>query len=186
MNEPNQWDLGKYLPLLRLRAQQLYRDPRLQSRLDWSDVVQEAFLKAQQALDQFEGKSEGELVKWLLTILKNTYRDRLDREFADMRDPARELAFERIANESSARLEAYLAASQSTPSEHVAKEEMLLRVATALDELPERERQVVFLRHLMGVTLGAIAEQTGWPQTTVSRLHARGLRKLRKRLSPVS
>jgi RNA polymerase sigma-70 factor, ECF subfamily len=186
MPEPVRWNLGDYLPLLRLRAQQLHLDPRLQRHLDWSDLVQETLLRGHERLAQFAGQSEGELVSWLLTILTNTYKDRLDREYAEMRDPAREQVFETVVNESSARLEAYLAANQSTPSEHVDKEQMLLRVAAALDELPEDERQVVILRHLMDVMIGDIAQQVGRPQTTVSRLLMRGMDKLRKRLRPSS
>jgi RNA polymerase sigma-70 factor (ECF subfamily) len=178
------WNLAEYEALLRLRAQQLHWDPRLRRRLDWADLVQEALLRAHERLPQFAGTTRPELVSWLLTILDNAYKDRVDREFAGKRDAAREQALNTAVSESSARLEAYLAAQDSTPSQKVEREETLLRMAAALDELTEEERQVVILRHLSGATMGEIAEQTGRPQTTVSRLLLRAMNRLREKLDP--
>src|SRR5262249_58921513 len=42
---------------------------RLQGKVDASDVVQEAFLKAHRNFAQFRGNTEGELVGWLRRIL---------------------------------------------------------------------------------------------------------------------
>jgi RNA polymerase sigma-70 factor (ECF subfamily) len=177
------WNLGDFIPLLRLRAQQLYWDPRVRKRYDWSDLVQDTLARAQERLPQFQGQTEGELIRWLLTIQANMFRDRLDFEKADMRSPNREQAIDAIVTESSARLEAYLADSQTTPSQHFEREQMLLRLAAALDQLPEPEREVVVLRYLTGATLAEVAECVGRPQTTVSRLLARGMDKLRQQLS---
>jgi RNA polymerase sigma-B factor len=54
-------------------------------------------------------------------------------------------------------------------------------VAPALQELPPRERRVLFLRFFEGLTQSEIAEQVGVSQMHVSRILAQTLRFLRER-----
>jgi RNA polymerase sigma-70 factor (ECF subfamily) len=55
-------------------------------------------------------------------------------------------------------------------------------VRAALDTLPEEQRQVVLLRHLMGLTPGEIANQMGRTESSVHGLHHRGRRALQREL----
>jgi RNA polymerase sigma-70 factor (ECF subfamily) len=55
-------------------------DRRLQSKVDASDVVQDAFLHATRAFPHFHGTAEGEIVRWLRQILSNRLVD-LVRQF---------------------------------------------------------------------------------------------------------
>jgi RNA polymerase sigma-B factor len=54
-------------------------------------------------------------------------------------------------------------------------------VAPALQELPPRERRVLYLRFFEGLTQSEIAEQVGVSQMHVSRILAQTLRFLRER-----
>jgi DNA-directed RNA polymerase specialized sigma24 family protein len=47
------WRLEKYRPLLWIQTRQLQQDLRLRVRLDWSDLVQEAYLKAHRDFADF-------------------------------------------------------------------------------------------------------------------------------------
>jgi RNA polymerase sigma-70 factor (ECF subfamily) len=55
-------------------------------------------------------------------------------------------------------------------------------VRAALAALPEEQRKVVILRHVMGYTPGEIAGQMGRTESSVHGLHHRGRRALRRQL----
>ena len=85
-------------------------------------------------------------------------------------------------NDSASRLENWLAAEQSSPSQHLQREERAVRLAEALAELPEAQREAVILRHWHGMSLADIAQQLQCTPAAVTGLLHRGLKNLRKHL----
>jgi len=57
-----------------------------------------------------------------------------------------------------------------------------LIVRAALDTLPDEQREVVILRHVVGLTPGQIADRMGRSESSVHGLHHRGRRALRQEL----
>src|SRR5262249_9943767 len=107
-------------------------DARLRGKLDASDVVQQTLLQAYRALSQFRGQTEAELASWLRQILARNLEHAV-RDFSrDKRDVGRERSLQAALDASSARLEAWLAAEQSSPSQRAAHNEQVLRLAEAL------------------------------------------------------
>jgi RNA polymerase sigma-70 factor (ECF subfamily) len=170
--------VDQFRDYLRLLAR-LHLHGDLKGQLDPSDVVQEALIKAHQKMDQFRGQNEAELAAWLRRILANTMIDSLRK---NKRQAARYRTLEGELEQSSARLEAWLAAQQSSPSEQVVHQEQLLHLASALAELPEDQRTAVELHYLREAPLAEIATAMQRTEPSVAGLLRRGLEKLRSLL----
>jgi RNA polymerase sigma-70 factor (ECF subfamily) len=175
------FDLEPFRAYLRLLAR-LHLDRRLQGKLDPSDVVQQTLLQAYQAREQFRGQTEAEQAAWLRQILANHLAN-VVRDFGrDRRDVGREQSLQVAVQASSARLEVWLAAEQSSPSQKASRHEQLLRLAEALESLPEDQREAVTLHHLQGWTLDELGRHLGRSPAAVAGLIKRGLKQLRKKL----
>ena len=158
----------------------LQMDACLQGVIDASDVVQQTLLKAHQCRDQFRGRTEGERAAWLRKILAGTMIDtvrKYSRE-ADRRGRAREL--ELALGESSCRLEALLAADQSSPSERFHHHAQLMRLSAVLAQLPADQRQAVELRHIQELPIAEISRHMGRSTAAVGGLLQRGMKMLRE------
>jgi RNA polymerase sigma-70 factor (ECF subfamily) len=173
--------LERYRPYLLLLAR-MRLDPRLRSKLDASGVVQQTLVEAYQALGQFRGAVEAEEAAWLRQILAHNLANAVRDLLRDKRDVRREQSLEAAIEESSRRLGGWLAAEQSSPSQHAARHEEGARLATALAELPEAQREALTLHHLEGRPLEEVAGLVGRSRDAVAGLIKRGLRQLRQRL----
>ena len=122
------------------------------------------------------------LAAWLRKILARTLADTVKHYHRDRRDVDLEQALEADLDRSSSGLAGWLAADQTSPSEAAARNEELLRLANALAELPEPQREVVILKHCRGQTLQEIADHLGRSVPSVASLLRRGLAALRQRL----
>jgi RNA polymerase sigma-70 factor (ECF subfamily) len=175
--EPQGFSPERYREYLHLLAR-LRLATGQRNQIDPSDVVQQALLKAHRGREQFRGHTEAERRAWLRRILANTIADACD-------DLPPKGTVQAALEESSARLEAWLAAEQSSPSERAAREEQLLRLAGALARLPEDERTALERRYLCQPPwpLSDIAADLGRPTAkAVAGLLARGLQRLRQLL----
>jgi RNA polymerase sigma-70 factor (ECF subfamily) len=180
----NGWQLERYRPLLRLQVLQVELDPRLRARFGASDLVHEALLRAHRDIGQFRGQTEAELVGWLRTILRRAVVDQIRHEKAQERDPWREeRRIHDALAESAAGLDAFVAARQPSPSEQVAGEEQRLRIARAVEQLPDDQRAAFLLRDLQGLPLKEVAARLGKTERSVAGLLQRGRRALRELLA---
>lgn len=174
-------NLDRFRAYLHLLAR-LQLDPRLRTKLDASDVVQQTLLQAHAARDQFRGSSPEELTAWLRQILARVLGHAV-RDFArGKRDVAQERSLDAALDASSARLETFLAADQSSPSERAGRNEQLLRLADALANLPEAQREAVVLHYWQDWSLADIAKHLNRTTSAVAGLLKRGLGALREQL----
>jgi RNA polymerase sigma-70 factor (ECF subfamily) len=176
---PNDRPLENYRDYLRLLAR-LQLSPRLRAKLDASDVVQQTLLQAHNSREQFRGQTEAEWLAWLRAILANTLTTAARRFGAEARDLDRERRLEAELEQSSSRLEAMLAADQTSPSEQAVRGEEVLNLTRAIAELPSDERTVVELRHLKGLGVSDVARALGKSRPAVVGLLFRALKRLRK------
>lgn len=122
-----------------------------------ADGVQQTFLKAWRAADQFQGD---DLAPWLYAIARRTSIDLLRHE----RRPT-------IGDHDA---EVEIAVEGADLDEIWQRHE----IRRALDELPEAEREVVRLSHLVGLTHPQIADELGIAVGTVKSRSARAHKRL--------
>jgi RNA polymerase sigma-70 factor, ECF subfamily len=172
--------LERFREYLRLLAR-LQMVPLLQGKFDPSDVVQQTLLEAYAKRDQFRG-GETERAAWLRQILAHNLADALRGFGQHKRDARRERSLDAAIQESSERLVAWLAAEQSSPSHGAQRHEEAVRLAEALAELSEDNREALVLHYCEGLPLAAVAGRMVRTPASVAGLLKRGLKRLRELL----
>jgi RNA polymerase sigma-70 factor (ECF subfamily) len=160
----------------------LQLDPQLARKLDPADLVQQTLLQAVDAFDRFRGRTEAELAAWLRQILARNLANATRDHRRAKRDVARECSLETALDQSSTRLEAFLAAEQSSPSQQVQRKEQAVRLAAALAELPEAQREALTLHYLQHWSLDEVGRELDRSPAAVAGLVKRGLKQLRFQL----
>jgi RNA polymerase sigma-70 factor (ECF subfamily) len=171
--------LERFRAYLHLLAR-LQLDPRLRGKVDLSGVVQQTLWEAHQAVAA--GGADDRLAPLLRRLLANNLADEVRKEYAAKRAADRDRSLEAALEQSSARLGAFLAADQSSPSARAERNEEVLRLAGALERLPEAQRQAVELHYLRGWSLAEVAGHLGRGKSAVAGLLHRGLGRLREQL----
>jgi RNA polymerase sigma-70 factor (ECF subfamily) len=179
----HEFPLELYRPLLSLHVRQLQLGRLYQARFDSSDIVQETLLRAVKALDQVHGQQEAERVRWLQTIVKNVLVDFVREQGAAKRNPRMEQTVGDAANDWDTPLAAYLTASEPGPSSLMMRQEELLRLATAVDQLPEAERDAVIAHYILELPLSEAARRLNRTEKGIAGLLYRGKRRLRELLT---
>jgi RNA polymerase sigma-70 factor (ECF subfamily) len=175
-------ELDRFRSYLRFLAD-IKLDRRLRGRIDPSDIVQETLLRAYHAKETFRGNDPAQRVAWLRQILMRTILHAIRDARCAKRDIAREQQLDGIMDQSSRRIEQWLAADESSPSQAVQQAEELLRVADAVYQLPEAERVAVVGYYWQRATLAEISAELGRSAAAVAGLVHRGLRRLRGQLA---
>lgn len=173
--------LEGYRSYLKLLAR-LQIDGRLRSKVDPSDVVQEAFVQVHRSFGEFRGTSEAELLGWLRRVLVARLIGAA-RRFLDAQ--ARDVRLERQLEEEldrSAQIAGALATDESTPSEKAVRHEQAVLVSNALEQLVDDEREVIVLHEFEGLSFSEVAWRTGHSLAVTQGLWIRGLANLRRQL----
>ncbi len=156
--------------------------PWVAAKLDASDLVQQSLLSAHAAQHQFRGQTPAEMAGWLRQILNRTLANALRSLGQAKRDVGAERSLDADLEASSCRLDAWLAADQTSPSEYALRSERAAQLATAVDTLPADQREVLLLRHCQGLSLDEIAQTLQRSHAAIAGLLRRGLQQLRERL----
>jgi RNA polymerase sigma-70 factor (ECF subfamily) len=159
-------------------------DRRLAARIDPSDVVQETLAEAVQQLADYLRQPPLPFYPWLRQLawkrLVALYRRHI---LAGKRSVCREeQAALPLPVESALDLAGRLLARGSSPSARLRRAELRDRVQAALAQLPERDREVLLLRHLEQLSTEEIAAVLGITEGAVYTRHLRALEHLRSLL----
>jgi RNA polymerase sigma-70 factor (ECF subfamily) len=170
--------LERFRAYLQLLAR-LHLNPRLKGKVDLSGVVQQTLWEDHRALGPSPPPDDAPLAALLRRLLAHNLADEVRKCYAGKRDVERERSLDAALQASSARLEAFLAAEQSSQEPRAGRNEEWLRLAAALERLPQGQRQAVELHYLRGWRLEEIASHLGRGKSAVAGLLHRGLDKLR-------
>lgn len=166
--------LERFRPYLLLLARQGL-SPRFQGKADVSGLVQQTLLEAHRAWGQVAGQPSEAQAAWLRRLLANNLRD----EAKKWTTAARNVSMEQEIERSSIRLQSLIAGNESSPSQKAVRNEELLKLAAALEELSEAERRAIELHHLQGQPLAEVARQLERTKGAVAALLYRAMERLR-------
>ena len=166
------------------RTVQTRMDPRLYGRVSPEDVLQEAYIDAENRLESFDEDKFGSFI-WLRLIvmqtLVNIHRRNL---LAKKRDARRELApLHHADSATGSQLAFQIAASQTSPSEALIRSEHVKMLAQSLESLSAVDREILTLRHFEGLSNQEIAELQGITPKNASIRYVRALKRLQHRLN---
>jgi RNA polymerase sigma-70 factor (ECF subfamily) len=159
----------------------VHLDRRLAPRVDPSDVVQEALADAAHDLDVYLRERPLPFYPWLRRLAWERLVKLRRHHLRERRNVHREEPGTLyLPNDSAVQLARILIASGSSPSRAVLREELQGRVQLALGQLREREREVLVLRYLEGLSTKEIAAVLAISEGAVKMRHLRALDGLRQ------
>ncbi len=168
---------ARYRPYL-CQFVELRIDPKLRSRLDPSDVVQEAQIEAYRRLKRLPGELSMPFRLWLRQIAQ----DRLLRLHRHHVATARRATGrqQQLPDRSSLVIAEQLLASGPTPSEQVNRRDLAQRVGRALEQLADGDREILLLRNFEGLSNQEVGHLLGIEPATASQRHGRAMIRLHR------
>jgi RNA polymerase sigma-70 factor (ECF subfamily) len=157
-------------------------DSRLASLVDPSDVVQDAMIDASQKLEGYLRDRPLPFYPWLRRLacerIIRLHRKHLGTKKRDIaRQERLDLAF---SHGSAIQLADRLAASGTSPSQQVLRDEQASRLREVLDHLGSNDREMLVMFYLEGLDFGEIAAALGITENAAKVRHYRAMERVRK------
>lgn len=163
-------------------------DQRLQGRVDPDDVLQEAYLAAEQRIEHFLHDSPQGFFIWLRLIANQTLIDVHRRHLGTQsRDAGRDRSLSSgwTSVSTSFSLSHRLLAHLSSPSQAALRAELSEQLNLALATMGELDREVLALRHFEELTNAETARVLGLSEQAASARYVRAVSRLRKVLEAI-
>jgi len=158
------------------RVIMLRMDRRLMARIDPSDIVQEAQLKAIQRVEEYVQSPMVPVRIWLRRLLCDALVDAQRRHIhADLRSVKREVE---LPEHSSMSVAQQLLAGIASPSVQFSRKELVSLVRESVGRLPELEREVVLLMVFEGLSSSEAGQVLETDPSTIRKRYGRALIKL--------
>jgi RNA polymerase sigma-70 factor (ECF subfamily) len=187
--DPRAWEalLTRHRERLR-RMVALRLDPRLQGRIDPSDVLQESYLEASTRLAEYLRNPAQPFYLWLRFLtgmrLAKMHRHHLGTQ---MRAAGREVALHRggLPQTSSAALAAQLLGRDTAPSAAAVRAELKVRLQEVLNNMEPMDREILALRHFEQLSTAEAAQVLGIKEAAAGKRYIRALERLRDLLTQI-
>jgi len=164
------------------RMVELRLDPRLQGRVDASDVLQDAFLDTVARVDSYLRRPELPAFLWLRLIVGERLAICQRRHLGTkMRNAGQEVSLYRdpLPQATSAALASMLLGRLTSPSHAAVRAELVLQVQEALNALDPLDREVVALRHFEQLSRAETAQVLGISEEAGAKRYIRALKRLK-------
>ncbi|MBW3596526.1 MAG: sigma-70 family RNA polymerase sigma factor [Planctomycetes bacterium] len=171
------------------RLVQMRLDPKIQRRVDVSDVVQDTLLDANRRLEAYLQNPAMPFHLWLRSIARDRIIDSHRRHRVSGKrsvDREQRLAVPQADDRSTMDLAAQIRDMERTPAAEATMRELARRFQAALEELEENDREVVIMRHFEQLSNQEVAAALGLTQPAASMRYLRALRRLREMLGEES
>lgn len=172
--------LERYRDYLR-RMVAVRLDRRLAARVDASDVVQDTLTEASRRFDDYLKERPIPFYGWLRQLAGERVIDAYRRHVTSQR---RSVAMEQhdpiVPDASSDALVRRLSAEDTSPSNHLMRQERHERVNAALASLSQRDREVLVMRHLEHLSTAEIAALLEITEPAVKSRLLRALIRMRE------
>jgi RNA polymerase sigma-70 factor (ECF subfamily) len=166
------------------RMVSLRLDNRMASRIDPSDIVQEALAEAAMKIDEFAHDRPVAFYVWLRQMtwrhLVIAWRQHVK---AERRSVTRELELD-LSDDSRAEMAGQFVDPYLSPGAEAIRNELQSRVQHALEQLRPHDRELLVLRYLEQLSLREIGEVLGISESAARKRHVRALQRLQRFLSP--
>jgi len=171
----------RYRPKL-WRMVRFRMDPRLATRVDPDDVLQESYLNAASRVRHYLSDTSRSLFVWFRLIVGQTLVDVHRRHLkAEKRDAHRDvlLGEVRYPQAPSVSLAAELIGSITSPSHAVARDEVQQQLENAISSMTEIEQEIIALRHFEHLSNSEVAEVLDIRPTAASNRYVRAISRLK-------
>ena len=162
--------------LTRLIAMRL--DRRLAGRVDPSDILQETFLRANAAFEEYRRQGNLPIYNWLRIqaqyAVGDCHRTHLGTQKRAAGNEEKQASDSRLAA-----LEE-LAESMISPSSHIARLDLVNRIRELIAGMSEIDREILVLRHTEELSISEAAAELNISVETAKKRHLRALRRLQE------
>ena len=168
------------------RMVELRMDARLRTRLDASDILQDAYLDLAGDLDAYRADPKLQPLLWMrlhvgrrLTMLHRRHLG------TRLRDAGLEISLyrEALPQASSAALASMLLGRHTSPTQAAQRAERMLRVQEALNTLDPIDREVLALKHFEELSRAETAEVLQISPEAAAKRYFRALKRLKEVLA---
>lgn len=162
-------------------------NPRIASRIDVEDVLQEAYLNAQSRIAHVLRESTGGLFVWFRLIVNQTLADVHRRHLGTLaRDAGREHSFHAGGGDSTAfSISSFLLGHLTSPSQALLRKELTEQLDAALLSMSELDREILTLRHFEELTNLETARVLEISEQGASIRYVRALTRLQRILEAI-
>jgi RNA polymerase sigma-70 factor, ECF subfamily len=136
--------------------------PKLASKIEAGDILQETFLQAHRSFENLQGNRPGAFRAWIYRLIDNRIRDFSDHFKSQKRNSERQV-------QGAAKIMDQVPLQAMGPASEASQREEKERMLKGMNQLPEELRELLILRFFHGLSFRQMADQLSLKESSVRR-----------------